>query len=366
MAAPEQPASATSGSPAELHQLPPLVPRRLSHTSNAVNFDAVNATISRHNNADAAVAAAGPAMEGDPRDGDRLKDVGSEEEVQLRPQGNDEGPGGGSPHEDSNGQDADGHLPQRVRRQGPLVGASRPVAQRRQPPRLAKNKGSSGEGQLGEGAGCRRVEHKRARPVAQGKAQQQEGARRPKPRRREAELLMDSFAEGLSDGRPRGQGQRRQPQGKALCAPAPSRQGHTALASQDATCTTTHAAVAHGHGGQAAAAIAIDASEPDDANKPIPVEDFLIPKRLIRSHSDQRLASYQRRGWNQDVELCVEAIVAEKDSRQRSRVYLIKWKGFELDPVGWERASKYSDYAVLDHWLCVGRAEFFRNNPTRA
>ncbi len=80
-------------------------------------------------------------MEGDPRDGDRLKDVGSEEEVQLRPQGNDEGPGGGSPHEDSNGQDADGHLPQRVRRQGPLVGASRPVAQRRQPPRLAKNKG---------------------------------------------------------------------------------------------------------------------------------------------------------------------------------------------------------------------------------
>ncbi len=47
MAAPEQPASATSGSPAELHQLPPLVPRRLSHTSNAVNSDAVNATISR-------------------------------------------------------------------------------------------------------------------------------------------------------------------------------------------------------------------------------------------------------------------------------------------------------------------------------
>lgn len=41
-------------------------------------------------------------------------------------------------------------------------------------------------------------------------------------------------------------------------------------------------------------------------------------------------------------------------------------QGFELDPVGWERASKYSDYAVLDHWLCVGRAEFFRNNPTRA
>ena len=80
-------------------------------------------------------------MEGDPRDGDRLKDVGSEEEVQLRPQGNDEGPGGGSPHEDSNGQDADGHLPQRVRRQGPVVGASRPVAQRRQPPCLAKNKG---------------------------------------------------------------------------------------------------------------------------------------------------------------------------------------------------------------------------------
>ncbi len=41
-------------------------------------------------------------------------------------------------------------------------------------------------------------------------------------------------------------------------------------------------------------------------------------------------------------------------------------QGFELDPDGWERASKYSDYAVLDHWLDVGRAEFFRNNPTRA
>ncbi len=46
-AAPEQPASATSGSPAELHQLPPLVPRRLSHASNAGNSDTVNATISR-------------------------------------------------------------------------------------------------------------------------------------------------------------------------------------------------------------------------------------------------------------------------------------------------------------------------------
>ena len=80
-------------------------------------------------------------MEGDPVDGDRLKVVGSDEEVQLRPQGNDEGPGGGSPHEDSDGQDAHGQMPQRVRRQGPLVGASRPVAQRRQPPRLAKNKG---------------------------------------------------------------------------------------------------------------------------------------------------------------------------------------------------------------------------------
>lgn len=41
-------------------------------------------------------------------------------------------------------------------------------------------------------------------------------------------------------------------------------------------------------------------------------------------------------------------------------------QGFELDPDGWERASKYSHYAVLDHWLDVGRAEFFRNNPTRA
>lgn len=47
MAVPEQPASATSGHPAELHQLPPLVPRRLSHTSNAGNSHAVNATISR-------------------------------------------------------------------------------------------------------------------------------------------------------------------------------------------------------------------------------------------------------------------------------------------------------------------------------
>ncbi len=54
------------------------------------------------------------------------------------------------------------------------------------------------------------------------------GAKRPKPRRREADLLMDSFAEGLSDGRPRGRGQRRQPQEKALCAAAPSRPGHTA------------------------------------------------------------------------------------------------------------------------------------------
>ena len=47
MAAPEQPASATSGSPAELHQLLPLVPRRLSHASNAGNSDTVNATTSR-------------------------------------------------------------------------------------------------------------------------------------------------------------------------------------------------------------------------------------------------------------------------------------------------------------------------------
>jgi len=38
-------------------------------------------------------------------------------------------------------------------------------------------------------------------------------------------------------------------------------------------------------------------------------------------------------------------------------------QGFELDPEGWERASKYPDYAVLDHWLDVGRAEFFCNNP---
>lgn len=65
------------------------------------------------------------------------------------------------------------------------------------------------------------------------------GAKRPRPRRREADLLMDSFAEGLSDGRPRGRGQRRQPQGKALCAPAPSRQGHSALASQVLNFATT-------------------------------------------------------------------------------------------------------------------------------
>ena len=54
--------------------------------------------------------------------------------------------------------------------------------------------------------------------------------------------------------------------------------------------------------------------------------------RLIKSHSDQRLASYQRRGWNQDVELRVEAIVAETESRQGSRVYLIKWKVGLLQP----------------------------------
>ncbi len=47
LAAPEQPASATSGSPAQLHQLPPLVSRRLSHASNAGNSDPVSATISR-------------------------------------------------------------------------------------------------------------------------------------------------------------------------------------------------------------------------------------------------------------------------------------------------------------------------------
>ena len=44
------------------------------------------------------------------------------------------------------------------------------------------------------------------------------GAKRPKPRRREADLLMDSFADGLSGGRPRGRGQRRQPKGKSVYA----------------------------------------------------------------------------------------------------------------------------------------------------
>lgn len=48
-----------------------------------------------------------------------------------------------------------------------------------------------------------------------------------------------------------------------------------------------HAAVAHGHGGQAAAAMAIDASEPDDAHKPIPVGDFLIPKRYAVAHCNK-------------------------------------------------------------------------------
>ncbi len=55
-----------------------------------------------------------------------------------------EGPGGGPPddnNEDSDGQDADGQLPQRVCRQGPVLRAGRAVAQRHQPPRLAKNKG---------------------------------------------------------------------------------------------------------------------------------------------------------------------------------------------------------------------------------
>ncbi len=77
-------------------------------------------------------------------EGDHPKGVGSEEEVQLRSQSNDEGPGGGPPHnnnEDSDGQDADGQLPERICRQSPVLRAGRAVAQRRQPPRLAKNKG---------------------------------------------------------------------------------------------------------------------------------------------------------------------------------------------------------------------------------
>jgi len=39
--------------------------------------------------------------------------------------------------------------------------------------------GSADEGKLGEGADRRRVEHKRARPAAQGKAKQQEGKLTP-------------------------------------------------------------------------------------------------------------------------------------------------------------------------------------------
>jgi len=48
------------------------------------------------------------------------------------------------------------------------------------------------------------------------------GAKRPKPWRGEAALLMDSFAKEFSDGQPRGRGQRRQPQEGTLYAPAPS------------------------------------------------------------------------------------------------------------------------------------------------
>jgi hypothetical protein len=43
---------------------------------------------------------------------------------------------------------------------------------------------------------------------------------------------------------------------------------------------------AHDHGGQAAAAMGIDTSEPD-ANKPIPVGEFLIPKRYAVAHCNQ-------------------------------------------------------------------------------
>ena len=54
--------------------------------------------------------------------------------------------------------------------------------------------------------------------------------------------------------------------------------------------------------------------------------------RLIKSHCDQRLASYQQRGWNLHVEHHVEAIVAQKKSREGSLVYLIKWKVGLLQP----------------------------------
>ncbi len=41
------------------------------------------------------------------------------------------------------------------------------------------------------------------------------------------------------------------------------------------------------HAGGAAAAMAIDASEPDDAHTPIPVGEFLIPKRYAVAHCNQ-------------------------------------------------------------------------------
>ena len=78
---------------------------------------------------------------------------------------------------------------------------------------------------------------------------------------------------------------------------------------------------------------------------------------------DQRLRHYVGKEHDSDAEFDVERIVDERRDSNGNVCYLIKYKGYELNPEDWLGADDDQDLhnlAALDEWERLGPAKYRR------
>ncbi|KAK9824060.1 hypothetical protein WJX72_007462 [[Myrmecia] bisecta] len=73
------------------------------------------------------------------------------------------------------------------------------------------------------------------------------------------------------------------------------------------------------------------------------------PARLCLTAGDRLLEEY--RDEAADEEYTPEYIMDEREMEDGTREYLVKWRGFELDPEAWEPEETVDECAVLSVWI---------------
>ncbi|DBB01221.1 TPA: hypothetical protein ACH3X1_001095 [Trebouxia sp. C0004] len=74
-----------------------------------------------------------------------------------------------------------------------------------------------------------------------------------------------------------------------------------------------------------------------------------IPKRVIMCKGDVPVDVHSAEDYEESEEYVVDSIVAQK-GRGKKLQYMVKWKGYEMDPEAWTPRGNLKDTLALVHW----------------